>query len=165
MAALLQEIFWGAMAFTLILNLYQLLQNSKFKNKEFENTLNHRYRDLTREIPVRALLGEELSDNEFEENFEWLYYYLDFTNEQIYLRKQGKISSESWREWRAGIMSNMEQPAFCQAWQEVNNSVDDDFDELRTLLNSEQLADEDPREWADKSTLEHITHYLKQKVN
>jgi len=140
------------------------LRNKKLSRiKNFERGLNQRYRDITREIPVRALVGDELDDDEFEEYFEWLYYYIDFTNEQIYLRKEGRITHGTWKEWRAGIMSNMKRPAFERAWRKVDSEVDEDFDELRTLIQSDRVSDEDPRAWKDKSGLERPKYWLEQK--
>lgn len=158
-----QLFFWLVTPASAIAAMLQLRKKKQSRIKNFENELNRRYRDLTREIPVRALLGEELDDDEFEEQFQWLYYYIDFTNEQVYLRKEGKISHETWQEWRAGIESHMERPAFERAWQEVDGSVDDDFDELRTLLQSEDLANEDPREWEYDCILKDWKYWLEQK--
>ena len=158
MTSLLQGFFWLVTPLSTIIAVLQLRKQKQSRVKEFENELNQRYRDLTREIPVRALLGEELNDDEFEEHFEWLYYYIDFTNEQIYLRKEGKISYKTWQEWRAGIESHMQRPAFERGWKEIDTTVGDDFGELREFLDTRR----DPRALADKQSIEKIKYWFEQ---
>jgi hypothetical protein len=94
---------------------------------------------------VRAHLGEVLSLEEFEEAFPRLYQYIDLTNEQIFLRMNGRISKATWLNWQDGIKSNLGRPAFAQAWARIKSGAVGSFTELRKLEDSG--FEDDPRKW------------------
>ena len=98
-----------------------------------------------RDIPVRTLLGEELSQAEFDQAFPRLHQYVDLTNEQIFLRMKGRISRATWLEWRDGTESNLGRAAFGQAWARVKKGAAGSFTGLRRLEASR--FSEDPRSW------------------
>src|SRR2546426_7859574 len=85
----------------------------------FEDELSREYRELARGIPVSAYLGDELTPEELESAFSSLHRYFDLTNEQIFLRMNGRISKATWRNWRDGIESNLKRPAFAHGWVRV----------------------------------------------
>jgi hypothetical protein len=62
------------------------------------------------------------------------YRYFDLTNEQIFLKNEGRISPQTWANWVDGIRMNMRRPGFVAAWAIVANRVPDSFDELRKLV-------------------------------
>lgn len=123
----------------------QLYRGTLQAQTNFEDGLSREYRELARCIPVRAHLGELLSPEEFEQAFPRLYQYIDLTNEQIFLRMNGRISRSTWRNWQEGIKSNLERPSFAQAWALIKNGATGSFTELRKLEAS-QFSD-DPRKW------------------
>ena len=63
---------------------------------DFEDDLAREYRQLAREIPTKALLGEELTPKEHGYAFPLFFHYIDLSNEQIFLRKNGRISAQTW---------------------------------------------------------------------
>lgn len=75
------------------------------------------------------------------------YHYIDLSNEQIFLRQHGRVSAETWENWRGGIKSNLSRPAFKQAWKEIGGRAHDIFDELRRLEKSGYQ--DDPFRWKD----------------
>jgi len=116
----------------------------------FEDGLSREYRDIAEGIPVKALLGEELQEAEFEEAFRRFYRYIDLSNEQIFLRMEGRISLKTWRNWAGGIESNLGRPAFRRAWKEIKDRSGGSFSELRRL-ESDNFAS-DPKKWTRQSS-------------
>lgn len=111
----------------------------------FEDQVSNEYRQIVKAIPVKALLGESLTDDEFYGALNDLYNYIDFTNEQIFLRQLNRIRLTTWENWQDGIKSNMSLPAFERAWQLVKNKLPNSFNELRKL--EEEKYTSDPRKW------------------
>jgi hypothetical protein len=98
----------------------------------FEDELNREYRQLIRGISTNALLAKPLTDIEYRGSFRALYHYLDLSNEQVFLRQQGRVSSFVWASWSDGISSHLSRPAFKKAWEEVKDNSRN-FTELRWL--------------------------------
>lgn len=90
----------------------QLRASREQARTQFEDAMSREYRDLVQSIPTRALLGDELSDEEFEGAFDELYRYVDLSNEQAFLRQEGRVSKEAWENWSSGMASNFALPAF-----------------------------------------------------
>lgn len=123
-----------ATAIAVVVAAWQLVLSQRQAVTTFEDSLSKEYRDLASKLPVKALLGDPLSEEEFSRHFDELYHYLDLCNEQAFLKKSGRISEETWTFWRQGIASNLERPAFSRAWSEVAARSDGDFSELRELF-------------------------------
>lgn len=115
---------------------FQLRITKRQSVTSFEDSLTNQYRQVLSSIPLKALFGETLSDNEHSEHLEYFYRYFDLCNEQVFLQRNGRISKETWIFWREGIISNMLRPAFELAWIEVSIRAPNDFDELRKLCPS-----------------------------
>lgn len=100
----------------------------------FEDSLAREYRELAATLPTKALLGEQLTEQEAIEHFDELYRYFDLSNQQAFLHQRGRVSRATWRFWHEGIASNMRRPAFHSAWNEVCSRAKFDFAELRALF-------------------------------
>ncbi|MCS3418635.1 HAMP domain-containing protein [Pseudomonas sp. BIGb0450] len=111
---------------------WQLRMSKNIAQLEFEDSLAREYRELAANIPTKALLGIEISEEEFQKSFDELYRYIDLTNEQISLRQRGRIKIETWENWLSGMKSNLELIPFKRAWNEIKNSSQS-FQELRRL--------------------------------
>ena len=122
----------------------QLCISKKIAQAQFEDGLAKEYRELTSGIPTKALLGEDLSESEYQDSFDELFRYVDLTNEQVSLRQRGRISEEVWWFWLSGIQSNLRLPAFHRAWTDIKGRCKS-FEELRRLEN--QRFKTDPRKW------------------
>jgi hypothetical protein len=85
----------------------------------FEDTMTKQYREIAQEIPLKALLGEDLEDSKYVDALPWFFQYVDLSNEQIFLRQKGRVSKETWAQWRDGIRSNLRRPVFAKAWTEI----------------------------------------------
>lgn len=100
----------------------------------FEDSLAREYRELAARLPTKALLGEELTEQEYREHFDEFYHYFDLSNEQAFLHDTGRIRPSTWQFWRDGIASNLKRPAFKRAWNEVCSRANGDFSELRAYF-------------------------------
>jgi hypothetical protein len=134
-----------ATAIAVLIAAWQLRRGTVQARTDFEDDLSREYRELARSIPVNALLGRELPEPEFEEALPALYRYVDLSNEQVFLRMQGRICRATWNNWLDGIRSNFERPAFAMAWSRVKTNAKGSFSELRKLEDGQ--FKEDPRRW------------------
>lgn len=113
---------------------WQLVLSQRLSVTNFEDTFAKEYRELAAKLPTKALLGEQLSDDEYAKHFDELYHYFDLCNEQVFLRSVGRISDKTWIFWKDGIASNLRRPTFARAWAEIAARANDDFSELKRLF-------------------------------
>ncbi len=92
-------------------------------------------------IPVDALIGKSLKEDELEGVRELVYNYLDLCNEQTYLRTKKRITKDTWIDWCAGIRQNLERPALKNVWLEVKTEAPGTFSFLEQLEAHEYLVD------------------------
>lgn len=111
----------------------------------FEDALAREYRQVSHRLPLRALLGEELDAGESKTTLATFYWYFDLTNEQVFLRRHGRLSDQTWRNWSEGIRAVMRLPAFASAWGEIKARTPGTFADLRRL--SAQGFEGDPADW------------------
>ena len=124
---------------------WQLWLTRRLAQSSFEDSLNKEYRSLAMEIPVDALLGKKVSEDAFPRIREHIYNYIDLCNEQIFLRKKGRITTTTWWEWAEGIQSNLGKPTFLRVWSEIKEASTEVFKELRQMEASQFR--QDPRSW------------------
>jgi hypothetical protein len=108
----------------------QLETSREIAQLQFEDALGKEYRELANRMKPKVLLGSELTDSEYDEAFDEMFHYVDLSNEQVSLRRRGRISLEVWVNWSDGIRSNLELPAFKRAWSEIKLKSNS-FQELR----------------------------------
>jgi hypothetical protein len=113
---------------------WQLVLSHRQAVTSFEDSLAKEYRDIAAMLPTKALLGEQLSEEEYAEHFDEMYHYLDLCNEQVFLKQVGRVSNKTWTFWKDGISSNLRRPAFERAWSEIAARSSGDFSELRSLF-------------------------------
>ena len=111
----------------------------------FEDDFDREYRKLTKQIPTKAFLNEKLSHDDLMAAEKAFYRYLDLSNGQAFLRQNNRISKQTWKFWCDGIESNMNRPAFKQAWDHISVKAEKDFNELRLLMAREYKVD--PVDW------------------
>ena len=103
----------------------------------FEDGLTGQYRTLMESIPMDVWLGSELQGLDAEQRFvcrEAIFRYLDLSNEQAFLQKQGRVRLDTWEVWKRGIEANMKLPAFDEVWREVMQKAPANFEYLRDML-------------------------------
>ena len=110
----------------------QLRISKNIAQLQFEDGLAKEYRELVSQIPTKALLGQKLSEDEYQNSFDELYRYVDLSNEQVSLRQRGRISEAVWISWCSGIKTNLALPSFNRAWLEIQKRCTS-FQELRRL--------------------------------
>lgn len=122
----------------------QLRLSRSVAQAQFEDGLAKEYRELATKIPTNALLGDALSDEEHRRTFDEFFRYIDLSNEQVSLRRRGRIGAEAWQSWSAGIQWNLSMPSFARAWAEIKLRSTA-FSELRRL--EREKFEQDPRSW------------------
>lgn len=124
--------------------LWQLQITKKISQLQFEDSLAKEYRDLAADIPTKAFYGVALSEAEHGQSRDEFFRYIDLSNEQVALRRRGRVSREVWENWCAGIKYNLSLPAFKRAWEEIKDRTQS-FEELRFLEG--QGFSKDPKNW------------------
>jgi hypothetical protein len=132
--AVLSAVANGATALAAVAAACQLYLLHKQSVTNFEDAFAKEYRELAATLPIKALLGEPLTDAELTEHLDEMYHYFDLCNEQAFQRSSGRISQKTWNFWRDGIASNMRRPAFARAWEDIAARANGDFSELRALF-------------------------------
>ena len=112
---------------------YQLSTTRQQATTSFEDNLNTQYRQAIERLPIEALFGDKLKDQDQAELLPHFYRYFDLCNEQAFLFGLGRVSDKTWHNWEEGIKGNMARPAFASAWSEVARRANGDFDSLRQL--------------------------------
>ena len=138
-AALVGGVGGGLAALAVGLAWWQLLLMKRHTVTAFEDALVQEYRELASTLPLKALLGQKLTDKEHVDKLDEFYRYFDLCNYQAFLRTQGRVSEATWTFWKEGIQTNMARPAFSRAWSEIAAKASDDFDELRSLSPPEPV--------------------------
>lgn len=123
----------------------QLYQRKKQFTTQFEDHLTDQYREIIYQIPTDALLRSDGNEEGYEGELKDYYRYIDLSNEQVFLRQEGRVSKSTWENWREGIETHLSRPDFENAWNELKNRAPDSFNELRNLEDSEMP--DDPRYW------------------
>ena len=131
-----------ATAIGVFLAWWQIRRNGDNARCAFEGELSREYRKIVQKLPAGALLGGTPGADQFKAALGEFYRYIDFCNELIILRENGRISEETWENWRMGIQHNLARPAFAKAWKEIASKATGDFEELRRLEGEE--FDSDP---------------------
>ena len=139
MTDLLSSIGNLATAVGVFVAVWQIRQQRLDNITTFEDSIAREYRELAACLPIEALLGEELREQDYRAHFARFYRYFDLSNEQAFLCDVGRIRPETWRFWRDGIESNLRRPAFRRAWNEICSRAKDDFSELRAIFPPEAV--------------------------
>lgn len=82
---------------------------------------------------IPSCSGDRLTQADHLDALPAFYHYFDLSNEQAFLHEHGRVSDETWIEWKDGILQNLNRPAFSDAWQEVSRQANESFDELRRI--------------------------------
>lgn len=130
---------------------FQIRKTAELHRTQFEDSLAKEYRDLIQKIPLKALLGEDLTEKEYKEAKPYLFHYINLTNDQIFLRSKNRISLEVWNDWQGGIKYNLSLPTFKKFWEEIKPKIKS-FEELREL--EEEKFNTDPKQWKLKTKSE-----------
>ncbi len=118
-------------ALAVFLVLIQLRLTSHSERQQFEDSFANQYRELLKDLPLDALLGE--SRQLTREELAAFYRYFDLSNQQAFMYEKKRIRHEVWAEWCAGIRDNLALPMFAVAWESFKQARPDTFDELRRL--------------------------------
>jgi hypothetical protein len=143
--SLVDQIGSFATAIGVLLASWQLRRTAIQARTDFEDRVVEEYRVIARRIPVDALLGAALPPDEQARCLDAFYHYIDLSNEQVFLRMTRRVSKATWQNWRDGIRSHLERPAFDDAWKDIKTRAGQNFRELRLLEQSN--FEGDPATW------------------
>lgn len=132
-----------ATALGVLFGAWQIQLSKKQSQAEFEDHLDQQYRSLSMELPVDVLIGKEPKSEDAARVREIIYNYLDLSNEQIYLRAKGRVSTITWQTWSMGIKAHLERPAFASVLVEIKGHCG--FSYLAKLVETDYVSD--PKEW------------------
>jgi len=124
---------------------FQLRVSSKIAQSGFEDSIDQQYRELAKGIPVDALIGKSVAEEQKELTRELIYNYLDLCNEQTFLRKNKRIRKGTWVDWCSGIELNLKKVEFSSVWTEIKQDAPKTFTFLEQLEKSK--FKEDPSQW------------------
>ena len=125
---------------------WQIRMAKQAARSEFENVLTQQYREISQRIPMKALLGKRLDQQEWNDTLDDFFRYIDLSNEQVFLRQNNRVSRATWRLWSEGIRLKLELPSFKEAWEHIKREAPDSFNELRMLELKDNFKS-DPRRW------------------
>ncbi|SNX60179.1 hypothetical protein SAMN06296273_1642 [Nitrosomonas ureae] len=134
-----------AATFGVAVAMVQLWRTATQAVTTFEDSTSKEYREITRRIPYKALVGIEMTDAEKNVALNEIYNYMDLCNEQIFLRKAKRVRKNTWNDWQEGMRLNFELPFFQVASNEILNRLPTTFNELRRVKESGYRTD--PRKW------------------
>ena len=134
-----------ATALGVLVATWQLRRSAIQARTDFEDRVVEEYRRIAQQIHVEALLGGTLPSDEQARCMPGFYQYIDLCNEQVFLRITGRISKQTWFNWKDGIRSHLERPAFALAWTEIKERAGRNFSELRELEG--RGFEGDPAKW------------------
>jgi hypothetical protein len=134
-----------ATAFALIVGIWQLVLARRQATTDFEDELDRDYRNIIAALPVKTMLGEDLTDPEYTQSLAALYRYVDLTNKQVFLCQIHRVSKHTWQFWCEGIESNLARCPFNRAWAQIKANAQPSFSELRRLEASG--FKDDPAKW------------------
>jgi hypothetical protein len=130
--------------FGIVIALWQIGQQSHTAKLTFENLFVAQYQQLIQRLPIKALLGDALSDQERTEYLGELYHYIDLCNTQAYHRRRKRITAKTWQEWREGIEANLRRKELEDAWSYIAAKSPEEFMDLRTFVPPRPLDDNNP---------------------
>jgi hypothetical protein len=111
-----------------------------------EDALSKEYREIALALPPAAFYDPPTGKpiEAFDDHLREYLWYVDLSNQQVFLRQQCRVSRRTWRLWRDGIRDNLARPAFRNAWTQLSTHMARSFHELRRL---EEDWDADPAWW------------------
>lgn len=136
--------------FTTALIAVQLYSTNQDQRDRFEDELASEYRRLIRDMPVEALLGEEIPGDSERSRLHLYYPYFDLCNEQVGMRYDGRLRDSTWRSWQVGIESNLGRPAINAAWKEIRKKTEATEHSkaiFRELKLFDDRVEKDPGRW------------------
>ena len=131
---IIQSVASIATAIGVAIAAWQLRLSKRQAQSTFEDGFAEQYRQIAGMLPLSALLGSPLNEQELNESLRTFYNYFDLSNEQAFLASNGRLRPETWKNWREGIEQHFTRPAFVQAWKRLYPNLDGSFDDLKSLL-------------------------------
>jgi hypothetical protein len=124
--------------------LWQIGQQSAIARSTFEHLFVAQYQQLIQRLPINALLGRELSDDERRQYIQEFYHYIDLCNTQANHHAKRRITKAAWTEWREGIEANFARKEIDLVWSFVAAKSPDEFVNLRRVVSPSPFGGTNP---------------------
>jgi hypothetical protein len=141
-----QAIESGATALGVFVVGWQIWRTKKQKVTAFEDVCHANTGKFLRQSRSTHYSGKSFLQRNSKRRENGIYHYLDLSNEQVFLRQNKRVSSETWKIWCDGIKANLSRKAFEEVWKRIKEAIPDNFLELQKL---EADFTADPRKWKD----------------
>jgi hypothetical protein len=102
---------------------WQLVLNRRQMMAEFERTFGERYERIIRDVPLPMLIGQVEDPTNDATALRAFFDYFELCEEELYYRRQGKVSRSTWKDWWEGIALNFRRPAFRTAWAHLKDAA------------------------------------------
>lgn len=122
---------------------WMILLAGRQTRTEWEDDLTREYRRIAQNLPLWIRLGEPGQDKDIDEHLDVFLNYFDLSNQQALLRKTGRVSRKTWKEWRIGIQDALKSGAYAMAWAKIQRRSPNLYEELKALGEVERGKDPD----------------------
>ena len=124
----------------LIAVFWQLFELRRQQRSTFEDALSREHREIAAHFPVEWLLDAPDAAHDTLElpasapaKLDAFLRYIDLCNEQVFLRKQRRVSARTWNDWRVEIRDNLQRPPLATLWAYVLDRSSRSYYELAYL--------------------------------
>jgi hypothetical protein len=127
-----------ATAAGVVLVAVQLVFGRLQRRTSFEDDLAREYRELAARLPAPAFFDVEDPRRPLpplDECLEHYVRYFDLSNQQVFLRMEGRVGKKTWGLWADGIRDNLERAGFRTAWEYIRRHSERSYNELASLYD------------------------------
>lgn len=100
----------SAILVTILVNAFQIKQNTKQLKLQFFSEYTSRYQNILLNLPVNIFSEEfqikKLNPEDQQSMYKYLRMYFDLCSEEFYLSREKKVAQKVWKEWEQGILYN-----------------------------------------------------------
>jgi hypothetical protein len=130
-----QNIISYVMTLSLLFGALALRASQRQRLRQLEMLYVQRYWALMDKLSLSALRGTPQT-TVGEEDEKVVRAYLRLCEDQLELRKQGWLSTATWRLWSAGMNQQLRRWPFHAVWSEIRDADAGEFALLRTLMRN-----------------------------
>jgi hypothetical protein len=83
----------------------------------FEMRFVDRYESLLARLPDDVVMERRELSNPSIGELRVFHDYFALCDEEVFYRREGKVSAATWRDWERGMQLNLQRPTFQVAWR------------------------------------------------
>ncbi|MGD9997162.1 MAG: hypothetical protein AB7R77_14520 [Ilumatobacteraceae bacterium] len=126
-----------ATAIGVLCGVYQLRLSRRSALSAFESRFVERYEDLLTNLPDDVVLEKAELEHPTDRQLRTFHDYFALCDEEIFYRRDARVSRATWRDWERGIQLNLKRPTFVFAWAKLleNEQLGDRFGDLASRVD------------------------------